>query len=832
MKTLLQKPFHWAVMVWVLSCWLPSGVMAQRSEWYELRRPYTPLVGAADIFPTSLVGDAAGNVYQGFSFRDSLLFNGGPFPDTTIRGHSLTQQAVCVLAQAPDGRRRWCWSPQGGSGRRRRLAAIVRTGPTTLAAMIEIRGTLIAGADTVRLPATDSVGIVLVRLTTAGQVQWARLVARSSSAPSQYALTPADDLAVDGDGNFVVAGTYAGTASVGNIALPVSSQQRGFLARLDSSGTVQWVRTVGGSNESKGRYACVDATGNIYFSGTYRAQVTIGGFQLGVIGATSDQVFVAKYNANGQVQWAKGMGSTTGTTSNLSRPVVHPSGDLLLHIFGPTQVFGAPHSDGRNLLRVRPDGILRWSRFTVGYDLSCDRLGNIYSTGFYAYNGAAVPSVGNGIVLPPAPVGNRTSQAALMMYDEELVPQWAITVAGINNGTGAFEKAPLVTPDGRVYAIGYVSNTVIIAGDTLRRGIGGGWQYLWKVRPPLTFGEAGQRLVCAGATYRVPFTRDSTRFAAGQAVVAELSDATGSFTTPTVIGAATGAAERDTLTLTIPATATPGAGYRVRLKTSAPYLLSAGEGLALEITPAAVARILAPDTVGVCPAASLPVLRGQASFGAALQWTRNGQPLPGATTDRLALTQPGTYALTVSGGPCGPATSPSVEVLPVPTPTLTLTPLSQVLLTGASFALTGATPVGGIWSGPGVSNNRFNPATAGLGTHTLTYTYTSRFGCAATATTTLEVVRVLGVGAETGIQALTLSPNPAPATARLTFRTAQPQAATVALYDALGRLIHEQTLPTGTEHATTLTLPAVSGAYQVRVMLTTGVVTRTLLVQP
>ncbi|MDQ2770882.1 MAG: gliding motility-associated C-terminal domain-containing protein [Bacteroidota bacterium] len=40
-----------------------------------------------------------------------------------------------------------------------------------------------------------------------------------------------------------------------------------------------------------------------------------------------------------------------------------------------------------------------------------------------------------------------------------------------------------------------------------------------------------------------------------------------------------------------------------------------------------------------------------------------------------------------------------------------------------------ATPAGGTFSGPGVSGGRFDPATAGAGTHTLTYTVVDSLGC-------------------------------------------------------------------------------------------------------
>ncbi|MFN8166287.1 MAG: MopE-related protein [Bacteroidia bacterium] len=55
------------------------------------------------------------------------------------------------------------------------------------------------------------------------------------------------------------------------------------------------------------------------------------------------------------------------------------------------------------------------------------------------------------------------------------------------------------------------------------------------------------------------------------------------------------------------------------------------------------------------------------------------------------------------------------------------------------FALTGGSPSGGIYSGPGVSGGIFNPSTAGAGTHTITYTYTDANGCSAAASSAIIV---------------------------------------------------------------------------------------------
>lgn len=56
-----------------------------------------------------------------------------------------------------------------------------------------------------------------------------------------------------------------------------------------------------------------------------------------------------------------------------------------------------------------------------------------------------------------------------------------------------------------------------------------------------------------------------------------------------------------------------------------------------------------------------------------------------------------------------------------------------------AFTLTGGSPAGGTYSGPGVSSGQFSPLAAGPGTHTITYTYTNASGCVGTATNTIVV---------------------------------------------------------------------------------------------
>ncbi|HMQ08837.1 MAG TPA: choice-of-anchor A family protein, partial [Saprospiraceae bacterium] len=63
----------------------------------------------------------------------------------------------------------------------------------------------------------------------------------------------------------------------------------------------------------------------------------------------------------------------------------------------------------------------------------------------------------------------------------------------------------------------------------------------------------------------------------------------------------------------------------------------------------------------------------------------------------------------------------------------------EVCIDASPFALTGATPTGGEYSGTGVNNGTFNPSTAGAGLHTITYTYTDGKNCTNTCTFRIKV---------------------------------------------------------------------------------------------
>lgn len=96
----------------------------------------------------------------------------------------------------------------------------------------------------------------------------------------------------------------------------------------------------------------------------------------------------------------------------------------------------------------------------------------------------------------------------------------------------------------------------------------------------------------SGTSISVPFTLTGT-YTAGNTITAQLSDASGSFASPTNIGSVTSIVS-GTVTATIPAGTVTGTGYRVRVVSSTPVLTATDNGTNIAIN--LVSNSVAPTT--------------------------------------------------------------------------------------------------------------------------------------------------------------------------------------------------------------------------------------------
>ncbi len=119
------------------------------------------------------------------------------------------------------------------------------------------------------------------------------------------------------------------------------------------------------------------------------------------------------------------------------------------------------------------------------------------------------------------------------------------------------------------------------------------------------------------------------------------------------------------------------------------------------------------------------------------------------------------YNWTMSQPNCSSVRIPVVATIGSLIVTFSTVGFDTVCVADGPVTLSGGLPAGGTYSGPGVTAGIFDPAVAGIGTHTLVYTYTDTTSCTATIPANVIVDDCLGIFSANGITGISVYPNPA-----------------------------------------------------------------------
>lgn len=164
---------------------------------------------------------------------------------------------------------------------------------------------------------------------TTGPGKWA--VKNGDDAQGQYGQA----VAADANGNVYVTGSYNGNFSLGGITAEKQNATTTamFVAKLNASGVAQWVHGYGatpppgnGVPRAVGRAIGADDQGNSYVLGDVTGVMPIGSPAVASTGGFFGDSFIAKYDTNGTLMWAKHIGET---------PTGNPNG-----AFGTQAAFG------------------------------------------------------------------------------------------------------------------------------------------------------------------------------------------------------------------------------------------------------------------------------------------------------------------------------------------------------------------------------------------------------------------------------------------------------------------------------------------------------------
>ncbi|HKR05073.1 MAG TPA: SBBP repeat-containing protein [Bacteroidia bacterium] len=249
--------------------------------------------------------------------------------------------------------------------------------------------------------------IFIAKFDTLGNVIWAK----SAGAPA-YGYDLSYGITADANGNSYITGYFSGIEiHFDSITLVATGLFDFFIAKYDSSGNVQWAKTVVNSGFIIGNSIAVDANGNVYATGDFDGSVTFGSTPLGSTGY--NDVFVVKYDSSGNVLWAK--------------------------------QGGGGHDDN-------------------GQSITVDANGNSYITGHFGINGSNF----GGVILTGTLYGGGLFVAK---YDSSGNVPWATTPGG--NGYGDIGKGIKADPNGNLYVTGHFSSDTLIFGNSTLINVNG-----------------------------------------------------------------------------------------------------------------------------------------------------------------------------------------------------------------------------------------------------------------------------------------------------------------------------------------------------------------------
>lgn len=205
-------------------------------------------------------------------------------------------------------------------------------------------------------------------------------------------------IAADEFGNSYAVGFFEGTATFGSIILVSSGDRDVFVAKYDPSGNVLWAKKAGGTGSDEAKGIALDASGNLYVTGSFVSTATFGTTSLTSSGWAD--IFIAKYDASGNEVWAQKAGGVfadegCAIATDVSNNVYITGAFSMTATFGATSisvadlvnttdVFIAKYDASGNVVFAKRAGGGVYGDIAYGIDV--DASNNSYITGKYYWS--------------------------------------------------------------------------------------------------------------------------------------------------------------------------------------------------------------------------------------------------------------------------------------------------------------------------------------------------------------------------------------------------------------------------------------------------------------
>ncbi|NJN76981.1 MAG: hypothetical protein HC803_00525 [Saprospiraceae bacterium] len=155
------------------------------------------------------------------------------------------------------------------------------------------------------IPIVPFLGYYLAKLDSTGNVIWTQHI------DNREVFT--QDILIDSNGDIIVAGHFEGQLNHQGYYANGQIQESSFVFKYDTSGTLIWAETFHSDVNSRRVLtwaATLDANDNIYLTGFFDWNATIGGISISPTVTNKNDIFLLKLNPSGNVVWVKTGGGT------------------------------------------------------------------------------------------------------------------------------------------------------------------------------------------------------------------------------------------------------------------------------------------------------------------------------------------------------------------------------------------------------------------------------------------------------------------------------------------------------------------------------------------
>jgi hypothetical protein len=404
-------------------CYFGSNLHAQAPGWSWAKSAG----GAGADYGANVAVDASGDVYVTGYFNSSIV---------TFGSYPLTNGGMYDLFLVKyDGGGNVLWAKSaGGNGNDLSYSVAVDNAGNAYVTGTFTGSTITFDSYVLTNLNTGYDDIFFVKYDSDGNVLWAKS-AGGTNADFGESVT------VSASGSIYLTGGFSSTIiSFGSYVLTNEGGTDMFIARYDTVGNVLWAHSTGGTGIVDGISAAAGASGSAFVTGDFiDSVITFGTYSL--TNAGYDDMFIVKYDSNGNVLWA---GSAGGTDAD--RPyciAVDGSGNAFVTgVFAsPAITFGSITLTNTNpgyidifLVKYDDSGNVLWATSIgtscdeYGYSVAADGLGNAYITGMF--------------VCQPMTFGSYTltslggNDIFLAKYDGSGNVMWAKNAGGISEEAG------------------------------------------------------------------------------------------------------------------------------------------------------------------------------------------------------------------------------------------------------------------------------------------------------------------------------------------------------------------------------------------------------------